>query len=130
VSVAPQEPVTGTGRPAVCTARSSSRRRRAAGSAAAALNISRSREKKRAANAASASRAGTSWAYPGGAGGEQDLRDRVAGHGGAGGGDAGAGHGGHEVGEPFGSRPGPGPHDGGHRADRVQRRREPLRVVG
>jgi hypothetical protein len=66
VSVAPQEPVTGMGWPAVRAARSPSRWRSVAGSAAAALNISRSREKKRAANAASASRAGTSWAYPAG----------------------------------------------------------------
>ena len=66
VSVAPHEPVTGTGWPFVRTARSPSRWRSAPGRGAAALNISRSREKKRAANAASASSAGTSWAYPAG----------------------------------------------------------------
>jgi hypothetical protein len=44
----------------------SSRERSAAGSAAAALNSSRSREKNRAANSASPSSAGTSWAYPAG----------------------------------------------------------------
>src|ERR1700761_5157456 len=66
VSVAPHDPVTGTGWPAARTASSPSRSRSAAGSAAAALNISRRRQKNRAANTGSASSAGTSWAYPAG----------------------------------------------------------------
>ena len=60
VSVAPQDPVTGTWQPRVRSATAPSRSRSAAGSAAAASNISLSREKNRAANSGSASSAGTS----------------------------------------------------------------------